>query len=117
MCGGRSLVDEEHVIRWTGRDLDLSGGQTRGTLYAVAEFREDFCGPRGLTLAGEKYFECRRRHHSSAGFPLDREAIVRRYPKARLASVAQGFSSQYGGGAGEEGEEAGSVPPGQGVGR
>jgi len=40
------LQDEEWVVRSFGRDVVLSGGGTRGTLYAVYHFLEDTCGVR-----------------------------------------------------------------------
>ena len=38
--------DEEWGIRSFGRDVVLTGGGTRGCLYAVYHFLEDFCGVR-----------------------------------------------------------------------
>ena len=38
--------DEEWGIRSFGRDVVLNGGGTRGCLYAVYHFLEDFCGVR-----------------------------------------------------------------------
>ena len=35
--------------------------------------------------------EYRQRHHSTDGFPLDREAVERRYTESRLASVAERY--------------------------
>lgn len=49
------LGSEEFVIRRTGDDLILCGGRPRGTFYAVAQFLQDHCGVRWLTLAGEEY--------------------------------------------------------------
>lgn len=44
--GVADLKDEEWVVRSFGRDVVLSGGGTRGTLYAVYRFLEDECGVR-----------------------------------------------------------------------
>ena len=41
-----SLQDEEWTIKSFGRDVALVGGGTRGTLFAVYRFLEDFCGVR-----------------------------------------------------------------------
>lgn len=41
---GAQLGEEEWVIRTVGRDLILTGGRPRGTLYAVYEFLEDQLG-------------------------------------------------------------------------
>ena len=43
---GASLRDEEWVVRSFGTDVVLSGGGTRGVLYAVSHFLEDDCGVR-----------------------------------------------------------------------
>src|ERR1700744_435620 len=40
------LHDEEWIIRTKGNRLLLSGGRTRGTLYAVSRFLQDQCGVR-----------------------------------------------------------------------
>ena len=40
------LEDEKWVIRSFGGDVVLNGGGTRGCLYAVSHFLEDFCGVR-----------------------------------------------------------------------
>ncbi|NPV46815.1 MAG: DUF4838 domain-containing protein [Armatimonadetes bacterium] len=53
------LAGEEFVMRRIGDSLLLCGGRPRGTLYAVAEFLEDHCGVRWLTLAGEEYVPLR----------------------------------------------------------
>lgn len=53
------MTGEEFVIRRVGDDMILCGGRPRGTLYAVAEFLEDYCGVRWLTLAGEEYVPLR----------------------------------------------------------
>ena len=44
--GMDSLQDEEWTIKSFGRDVVLVGGGTRGTLFAVYRFLEDFCGVR-----------------------------------------------------------------------
>ena len=41
-----SFRDEEWCIKSFGRDVVLAGGGTRGTLYAVYRFLEDYCGVR-----------------------------------------------------------------------
>ena len=75
--GDGSFADEEWSIRSHGRDVFLSGGGTRGTLYAVYHFLEDECGVRWwmdgdedvpaakplkfgvLDRRGKPFFECR----------------------------------------------------------
>ena len=42
--GSSVFKDEEWCIRSFGRDVVLNGGGTRGCLYAVYHFLEDFCG-------------------------------------------------------------------------
>ena len=44
--GFSGLKDEEWAIKSFGRDVVLVGGGTRGTLFAVYHFLEDFCGVR-----------------------------------------------------------------------
>ena len=44
--GMDSLQDEEWTVKSFGRDVVLVGGGTRGTLFAVYRFLEDFCGVR-----------------------------------------------------------------------
>ena len=75
--GDGSFADEEWSISSRGRDVFLSGGGTRGTLYAVYHFLEDECGVRWwmdgdedvpaakplnfgvLDRRGKPFFECR----------------------------------------------------------
>ncbi len=40
------MPDEQWLIRSYGKDVILNGGGTRGALYAVSHFLEDFCGVR-----------------------------------------------------------------------
>ncbi len=42
-CLSSELEDEQWVIRLIGNDLMISGGGTRGTLYATYHFLEDYC--------------------------------------------------------------------------
>ena len=43
------FADDELIIKSIGGDLYLAGGAKRGTLYAVYEYLERFCGVRFLT--------------------------------------------------------------------
>lgn len=42
----RSLLDEEWVVKSFGNHVVINGGGTRGCLYAVYHFLEDWCGVR-----------------------------------------------------------------------
>ena len=75
--GVTALPDEEWCIKSFGRNVVLTGGGTRGTLYAVYHFLEDECGVRWwgdgdedvpaakplsfetLDRRGKPFFECR----------------------------------------------------------
>ncbi len=50
-----ALEREAFVMRKVGQGLILCGGSPRGTFYAVAQFLEEYCGVRWLTLAGDEY--------------------------------------------------------------
>lgn len=87
-----ALMDEEWVIRSFGKDVVLNGGGTRGTLYAVYRFLEDFCDVRWwsddeedvplktplalppLNCRGKPYFMIRDTHRGSR---LDKRTAVR----------------------------------------
>jgi len=51
---------DEFVVRSVGENLVLCGSRPRGTLYAVGEFLERFCGVRWLTFYGEEYVPPRK---------------------------------------------------------
>ena len=52
-CVSASMPDEQWLIRSYGKDVILNGGGTRGALYAVSHFLEDFCGVRWWSLQEE----------------------------------------------------------------
>ena len=56
-----TLGTDEFVVRSAAEDLVLCGSRPRGTLYAVGEFLERFCGIRWLTAYGEEHVPPKRR--------------------------------------------------------
>ena len=42
----KNLLDEQWIVKSYGSDVVLNGGGTRGAIYAVSHFLEDFCGIR-----------------------------------------------------------------------
>lgn len=54
-CRVDAFTDDEFVMKRVGGNLILCGGAPRGTLYAVIQFLEEYCGVRWLTFFGEEY--------------------------------------------------------------
>ncbi len=42
----KNMLDEQWIVKSYGSDVVLNGGGTRGAIYAVSHFLEDFCGVR-----------------------------------------------------------------------
>ena len=90
------IDDDRWIIRSFGKDVVLVGGGTRGTLYAVSHFLEDFCDVRwwsdreedapvrdslalpALDVSGKPAFLYRSIHRSRSRSEADPRLAIRR---------------------------------------